>query len=389
MDWLGEAGMPWREVSLMGQRGEFVGLSRQGGSTHIELCRRFGISAKTGYKWLARAASGSASWAEDVSRRPHTMPGRTAAAIEAAVLAVRDAHPAWGARKIEAWLAREAIEVPAASTVHAILVRHGRIVVPTRSAAHCRFEHPAPNLVWQMDFKGRFALRDRRSWCHALTMIDDHSRYALCLAACENEQAGTVRGHLERVFRRYGLPDAFLVDNGTPWGNGSEHRWTGLGVWLLKLGVDVIHSRPYHPQTRGKNERFHRTLKAEVLAMRSFRALREIQHAFDRWRHLYNHQRPHEALGQMVPASRYRPSPRSMPRTLPEPEYQHGDILRTVSTTKPYLSFKGRLWQVPKAFCGERVAVRPLSVDGRYGIFFGAREIAQLDLRNPPRECCG
>ncbi len=379
--------MPWREVSLMDQRAEFVALVGQGGSTHVELCRRFGISPKTGYKWLKRAAGGSADWAQDLSRRPHTTPGQTAAAVEAAVLSVRDAHPAWGARKIEAWLAREPIEVPAASTIHAILVRHGRIVPPIRSAAHRRFEHPAPNLVWQMDFKGRFPLRDRRGWCHALTMIDDHSRYALCLAACENEQTSTVRDQLERVFRRYGLPEAFLVDNGNPWGNGPEQRWTRLGVWLLKLGVDVLHSRPYHPQTRGKNERFHRTLKAEVLAMRSFRALREVQHAFDRWRHLYNHHRPHEALSQAVPASRYRPSPRSMPRKLPDPEYQPGDVLRTVSTTKPFISFKGKPWLVPKAFCGERVAVRPLNLDGRYGIFFGAHEIAQIDLQAAGESC--
>jgi transposase InsO family protein len=365
----------------MDQRAEFVGFSRRGVSTHVELCRRFGISAKTGYKWLKRAESGSADWAGDRSRRPWTSPGRTQAATEAAVLAVRDEHPAWGARKIEVCLRREAIEVPSASTIHAILVRHGRIDPPIRSAAHCRFEHPAPNLVWQMDFKGRFPLHSRDGWCHALTMIDDHSRFALCLAACENEQSTTVHRHLERVFRRYGLPEAFLVDNGNPWGTGPERSWTRLGVWLLKLGVDVHHSRPYHPQTRGKNERFHRTLKAEVLAMRSFRALRDVQLAFDRWRHLYNHHRPHEALDQAVPASRYRPSPRSMPRTPPEPEYPPGDIVRAVSSTRSYISFKGKLWRVPQAFCGERLAVRPLNVDGQYGIFFGARQIAHLDLR--------
>ena len=373
--------MPWREVSVMDQRVEFVALARQEGSNRRELCRRFGISANTGYKWLARAVEGDTGWPTNRSRRPHEMPARTDTSLEAAVVTIRDQHPAWGARKIRRCLERDGIEAPAASTVHAILVRHDRIAPPLRSAGHCRFEHPAPNLVWQMDFKGRFPLRDRR-WCHPLTMIDDHSRYALCLQACTNEQGETVRGHLERTFRRYGLPDAFLVDNGTPWGNGPQQGWTKLGVWLLKLGVDLLHSRPYHPQTRGKNERFHRTLKAEVLAMQTFRSFGEIQTAFDQWRHLYNHDRPHEALDQDVPVSRYRPSQRSMPDKLAEPEYEPGAIVRTVGTTKAYVSFKGKPWPVPQAFLGERLALRPLDVDGQYGIFFGARQIACVDLKD-------
>jgi transposase InsO family protein len=376
--------MPWREVSVMDQRIEFVALARQAGSNRRELCRRFGISAKTGYKWLGRAEEGNGTWPRDRSRRPHRTPARTEAELEAAALTIRDAHPAWGARKIRRCLEREGLAPPAASTVHAILARHGRIVPPQRAAVHCRFEHAAPNLVWQMDFKGRFPLRDR-GWCHALTMVDDHSRYALCLQACADEQGATVRGRLERTFNRYGLPEAFLVDNGPPWGNGPDRGWTKLGVWLLKLGVDVVRSRPYHPQTRGKNERFHRTLKAGVLAMRTFRSLEDIQPAFDRWRHVYNHERPHEALGQDVPASRYRPSPRPMPDKLSEPEYQPGEIVRRVGTTKAYVSFEGRLRAVPEAFLGERVALRPLGTDGAYGIFFGARRIATFDLREDLR----
>ncbi|HEX2685573.1 MAG TPA: IS481 family transposase [Kofleriaceae bacterium] len=371
--------MPWNEVSVMDQRREFVRLFEQGGSTHAELCRRFKISRKTGYKWRERAESGLPGWAGDRSRRPHNSPGQSEAAIEGRVLSVRDAHPAWGARKIEAWLTRKGGTPPAPSTIHGILVRHGRIVELERQTAFKRFEHVAPNLVWQMDFKGRFELRDRR-WCHALTVVDDHSRYALCLAACSNEQGDTVRRHLTQVFGQYGLPDAFLVDNGTPWGNGPERGWTRFGVWLLKLGVEVIYARPYHPQTRGKNERFHRTLKAEVLALRTFRSLTEVQAAFDHWRELYNHERPHEALGLAVPASRYRVSPRPMPRKLLEPEYTSDDIVRRVGTTKSYISFKGRLWAVPQAFLGERVALRPMDDKGCYGIFFGAREIARLDL---------
>jgi transposase InsO family protein len=377
--------MPWQEVSIMDQRVEFVALMRAAGANRSELCRRFGISAKTGYKWLGRAAQGRGDWSADRSRRPHESPWRSAAALEAAVLRVRDRHPMWGARKIRRCLEDDGLMVPAASTVHAILVRHDRVSPPVRAAAHCRFEHPAPNLLWQMDFKGRFALPDRR-WCHPLTMVDDHSRYALCLQACSNEQGPTVRGHLERTFRRYGLPDAILVDNGSPWGDGPAQGWTKLGVWLLKLGVEILHSRPYHPQTRGKNERFHRTLKAEVLAMEILRNFAEVQAAFDRWRLIYNHQRPHQALGLEVPASRYRSSPRSMPGKLPEPEYQASDVLRTVGATKGYISFRGRPRRVPDAFQGERVAVRPLESEGHYGVFFGARQIASFDLHDAAQE---
>lgn len=374
--------MPWREVSIMEQREEFVALARQEGANRRELCRRFGISAATGYKWLRRAVDAAPGWSADRSRRPHRSPARSPAGLEAAVLAVRDAHPAWGGRKIVHYLAQDGQASPAASTAHAILARHGRILAPQPGPAPGRFEHAAPNLVWQMDFKGRVAMQAGQ-WCHPLTMVDDHSRYALCLSACDNEKTGTVRQQLQQVFRRYGLPEAILVDNGSPWGDAVQ-GWTRLGVWLLKLGVAVIHSRPYHPQTRGKNERFHRTLKAELLALRRFGDLAEAQAAFDRWRHLYNHQRPHQALGFAVPASRYRPSSRSLPDRLPEVEYQPGDLLRRVGTTKGYVSFKGRAWRVSDAFCGETLAIRPLSTDGRFGIFFAAHQIAEIDLRKPP-----
>jgi hypothetical protein len=237
-----------------------------------------------------------------------------------------------------------------------------------------------------MDFKGHMPLSGGGR-CHPLTVVDDHSRYNLCLAACADEQRNTVQNRLELTFRRYGLPEALFVDNGKPWGDSSGQTWTRLGVWLLKLGVSVIHSRPYHPQSRGKNERFHRTLEAEVFALQSFRNLSEVQRAFDAWRTVYNLERPHEALGQEVPVSRFRPSSRAMPDRLPEVEYGEHEIVRTVSTTKPYISFKGRPWLVPKAFHGERVAIRPLSPDGRYGIFFAAHQIATIDLTN--NECVG
>lgn len=374
--------MPWREVSVMDQRREFVRLAMQEDVDRGELCRRFGISRDTGYRWLRRFLAGDQALA-DRSRRPHSSPLRSDSDMEARVLEVRDAHQAWGARKIAAWLERRGIRPPAVSTVHQILRRYDRIKPPIGGAVPWqRFEKEAPNLLWQMDFKGWVRLGNRAT-CHPLTIIDDHSRYAICLAACANEQGATVQSELERTFRRYGLPDAFFVDNGGPWGDSSGAVWTRLGVWLLKLGIDVIHSRPYHPQSRGKNERFHRTLKAEVFTFKSFRDLREVQRAFDAWRTLYNLERPHEALDQDVPASRYRASARVMPAGLPEVEYDEHEIVRTVPKTKDYVSFKGRSWKVPQAFRGERIAIRLRTTDGLYGVFFGSHEIAQINLREP------
>jgi transposase InsO family protein len=377
--------MPWREVSIMDQRREFVRLAMQEGTNRRELCRRFGIHPDTGYKWLGRWAADEEL--ADRSRRPHSSPTQTDRATEERILAVRDAHPAWGARKIARCLEREGVKAPACSTVHEILRRYDRIVPsPGGAAASQRFEMPAPNLLWQMDFKGWMPLGNGGR-CHPLTILDDHSRYDLCLEACADEQGGTVQDRLQLTFRRYGLPEAFFVDNGSPWGDSSGQRWTRLGVWLLKLGIAVLHSRPYHPQSRGKNERFHRTLQAEVFALKRFRDLGEVQRAFDAWRTTYNLERPHEALDQDVPGSRYRPSTRSMPDRLPQIEYDDNEIVRRVGTTKAYISFKGRPWKLPQAFYGERVAIRPLSADGQYGIFFGSHHIANIDLTG--QECVG
>jgi transposase InsO family protein len=374
--------MPWQECSTMRLRQEFLSLADQPGSTFSELCQRFGISRKTGYKWLQRYQQTGAAGLADRSRRPQHSPRRTDAAIEAQVLAIRDQY-GWGARKIKWCLQRAGPAAVAKSTVHAILRRHGRVTAPADKVAgsYQRFEHERPNQLWQMDFKGHFALGNGER-CHPLTVLDDHSRYSLCLQACRNEQTGTVKEQLTATFRRYGMPERMLMDNGSPWGNDFEHQFTPLTVWLLLLGVGVSHSRPYHPQTQGKDERFHRSLKVEVLAQRSFGDFELMQLRFDEWRSCYNHVRPHEALDMNVPASRYQVSHRSFPEQLPPLEYGAIDQVRKVQIDGS-ISFRHREFRIGKAFRGYPVALRPTTQDGVYEVYFATHRISQIDLHQP------
>jgi transposase InsO family protein len=274
--------------------------------------------------------------------------------------------------------------VPAASTITGILRRHG-LIDPEESAKHKawqRFEAEAPNDLWQMDFKGHFEAAAGR--CHPLTVLDDHSRYALGLEACADERRATVQQRLTAIFRRYGLPRKMLMDNGPPWGTEGQADYSVLTVWLLRLGVGVSHSRAYHPQTLGKDERFHRTLQAEVLQYCRGLDLERCQARLDAWRLVYNLERPHEALGLAVPASRYRVSSRSFPERLPPVEYGPQDAVRKVQS-EGWISFRGREFRLSKAFRGECVALRPTSRDGIWEVVFCDQSIAQIDFKNKKR----
>lgn len=372
--------MPWQEVSTMSLRKEFVTLATAEGANIRQLCRRFSISPTTAHKWLRRYRAEGDAGLTNRSRRPQHMPARTAAAVEEAVIALREAHPAWGGRKLGAVLAARGLATPAASTVTAILKRHGRID-PAESVKHRpwqRFEHQRPNQLWQMDFKGHFPVGEGR--CHPLTVLDDHSRFALAIEACSDEQTATVQSRLTAIFRRYGLPDRILMDNGSPWGDDQDHPYTPLTAWLIRLGIDVSHGRPYHPQTQGKDERFHRTLEDELLKRRTFSDLQSCQHAFDAWRDLYNLERPHQALGLATPASRYQISPRAFPQTLPLIEYAPDDLVRKVQT-KGKISFRGKVFKIGKAFKGYPVALRPTVQPELFEVYFCHQNIGRIDLR--------
>jgi transposase InsO family protein len=339
------------------------------------------VSRSNGYKWLGRHVAEGLAGLEERSREPLTSPGRTPQELVAQVLAVRAEHPTWGGRKIRRVLQNLGVAPPAASTITEILRRAGVLDGPRAGQGRdwTRFEHEAPNDLWQMDFKGHIGLEAGR--CHPLTVLDDHSRYALEIGACGDERTETVQGRLERVFRRYGLPRRILADNGSPWGTaGGVGRHTRLTVWLLDLEVGVSHGRPYHPQTQGKDERFHRTLKGEVLDGVTFAGLGEAQAAFDAWREVYNRKRPHEALGLETPSRRYRMSPRSMPKAIAPPDYEPQAQVRTVHDGG-WISFKGRQINCSKAFVGRRLALRATDQDGLFDLCYRRHVLAQVDLR--------
>jgi transposase InsO family protein len=383
--------MPFRGVSAMDRKREFVMFAAAEGANVRELCRRFEISPTTGYKWLGRHRAQGAAGLIERSRPPQTHRLRTPAAVEAKVVEVRDrSNNVWGGRKIKRALKdRGEVDISAASTITQILKRHDRLT-EAGSAEHpgpwLRFERESPNELWQMDFKGHFAMPSGR--CHPLTALDDHSRTNLVLAACRDEQGQTVRRHLEDAFRRYGLPLAMLMDGGSPWSDPGGDPLTRFSVWLMRLGVRVVHGRPRHPQTQGKEERFHRTFKAEVVSGRSFRDLADCQRAFDDWRGRYNHERPHEALGMATPAQCYRPSSRPFPEVLPPIEYGAGDQVRKVGSDG-FVSFKNRYWRIGKGLRGELIALRPTREDGVFAVHFCAHRIGAINLNEADNEACG
>jgi transposase InsO family protein len=377
--------MPWKNTSMSLQRWEFVEMARQPGAKIRELCRRYGISPTTAYKWLGRYGEEGRTGLEDRSRRPLRWPKRTADVMEELVVAVHERYSDWGARKLRRVLLEEGHSgVPAASTVEQILKRHGR---PARAPVspqppYHRFTHPRPNDLWQMDFKGHFAMRAGR--CHPLTVLDDHSRFALCLKACPAVNGSHVQPALEAVFRRFGLPERILCDNAGPWGTSDlRARYTAFGVWLLRLGVDIIHGRPFHPQTQGKCERFHRSFKVEVLnRTTAWHDLEHCQRHFDQWRQCYNHVRPHHALALATPASHYQPSQRSFPASLAPIEYLPDDLVRKAKH-KGEITFQNHFFFIGQAFAGLPIALRPALPDGRFDVFFSWKKLGSIDLTAP------
>lgn len=378
--------MPFERRTVMEQKTEFVKLALTGEISLSQLCKRYNVSRPTGYKWLSRFEENGLEGLEELSRKPLHSPHRTSEEIEEKVISFRKENPSWGAKKIYHLLKRElGVKPPAKSTIHSILQRNG--MIDQRSVKNnkwVRFEHPHPNALWQMDFKGYFPMLNQ-AICHPLTITDDHSRFNLALKACKKQTRITVESCLTEVFRQYGMPEMILCDNGTPWGRVSETNderkvITKLEKWLIRLNIKPIHGRAYHPQTQGKEERFHRTLKTELLNYSQIKDHQHCQQLFDRWRFKYNHQRPHESLNFQVPMERYEPSKRNYPETLLPIEYNSSDQVRKVCD-KGFISFKGKNYKVGKALVKEIVAIRPTTTDGMFNVYFCNHSIRTINLK--------
>lgn len=364
----------------MSLRTEFVLLASKPDANIRALCRQFGISPNTAYKWLKRFQEQGIDGLLERSRKPLYSPAATPAQTVQLILDRVSADPyRWRARKIKKLLENEGHNLPAVSTVHAIIQRHFPELsseAPT-SSPFIRFEHDAPNRLWQMDFKGHFEWDGGRS--HPLTLLDDHSRFSLCLQHCSNERRETVTEHLVRVFERYGVPERMTMDNGSPWGD-RPGSWTRLELWLMRQGIVISHSRPGHPQTQGKLERFHRSLKAELLQGRRFTTQEKIQQAFDEWRDAYNLIRPHEALGLLAPVSRYRTSDRQYQPTPAAAEYDEGLLVRKVDSDG-YFWLKGVILKAGKAFVGEWLGMKECD-EKIYEVWWYCHVVGRVDLRN-------
>lgn len=373
--------MSWKEVSLMSQRFDFVHLAVQPGANVSELCRRFQISRKTGYKFLNRFKQEGIIGICDRSRKPKTSPYSTDKKMETVILKLRERHSTWGGRKLKRRLEDMGYHhLPSVSTITAILRRNSQIsdLESQKRKTYERFCAEHPNDLWQMDFKSYFPILDGS--CYPLTILDDHSRFSLCIAACTNKRHQTVKDHLIQTFRIYGLPLRILVDNGSPWGDDPDSPYTKLTVWLMRLGIQVIHSRPYHPQTLGKDERFHRTLKEDILTVCSHKFFNQCQEVFDSWRRIYNTERPHEALNLEVPARHYQMSPRRLPEPLPEITYPDSDHIRKVQK-KGEISFRGKEYKLGKAFVGQLVAIRPTCKHNVFDVYFMSHKITLIRVR--------
>jgi transposase InsO family protein len=372
--------MPWETRTVKMSREAFVEEVKAGEKSKSRLCREYGITRKTGYKWIRRYESGEDLG--DRSRAPFHVANKTPPENESKVLTVREAHPAWGPRKIRQYLLnRGEVDIPSKSAIGNILCRNGCISEAASKAAtpYKRFQKENSNEMWQTDFKGHFAMKDGNR-CFPLTVLDDHSRYSLCIDAKGNEQRIGVVESFERLFDENGLPDAILCDNGNPWGTSQTTGYTMFEVWLLEYGILPIHGRIRHPQTQGKEERFHKTMDDELLKLIEIKNMVHAQECFDAFRKCYNSERPHEALDMGVPAEFYHPSQRRKPDRITDWEYPSEYVLRKVKFTG-YLTFGNQGYFLSEAFGGKTVAVRESSLENCVNVYFRNFRIARINTK--------
>jgi transposase InsO family protein len=339
-----------------------------------ELCQRYGVSRKTGYKWLRRFKEGGTEAMADRSRRPHSCPHRTPDHCVDAILEKKRRHPSWGAKKIVPRLRSRYPDEPwpAISTGSAILERHGLVKPRRRLRKRGHQGRPdtpmdKPNAVWTIDFKGQFRTRDG-VYCYPLTLADGHSRFLLGCQGFLSPCLDSTKKTLTRLFREYGLPRIIRSDNGTPFASSAIGRISRLSVWWIKLGIYPELIEPAHPEQNGRHERMHRTLKAET-ARPPAGNLAAQQRRFNLFRTEYNEERPHEALGQETPASVYRPSDRPFPEKAPTIEYPGHFEVRRVSNNGG-IRWNSRWVNVSHVLATESVGFEEVD-DDLWNVYFG------------------
>lgn len=368
--------MPWSETTPMKERVRFIADFEGGLFSLSELCQRYGISRKTGYKWIERFEAEGPKGLTDRSRAPHTCPHLTDSEVVGLLIDARLAHPRWGARKLIPWLAKRnrRLAWPSPSTGADILKRYGLVENRRRkrrlnSLSKERTEPLLPNQLWTADFKGQFRTRDSR-YCYPLTVADGFSRFLLGCRALASTQSQPTRRSFEDLFREYGLPEAIRSDNGTPFAAATAiGRLSRLSVWWIRLGIRPELIKPSHPEQNGSHERMHKTLKADTTRPPAGNRSAQ-QKKFDSFRREYNHERPHESLGQETPASLYEPSPRPFPDRLPQPEYPGHFEVRRVSRNGG-IRWKTRWVNISHSLLEEYVGLEEVD-DGVWSLYFGS-----------------
>jgi transposase InsO family protein len=383
--------MPWKESCIMEERLKFIVEARGGVAGIAELARAYGVSRKTAYKWLGRYEEAGAPGLLERSRAPHSMPWAVPEEVAALIVALRKRRPTWGPRKLLAALEGEqlGIKLPAASTVAELLSRRGLVVHRRRARRTPLYQGPftacrAANQVWCADFKGHFLLGNHRV-CHPLTITDAFSRYLLRCEGLSRTGEPDVRPQFDSAFREFGLPEAIRTDNGAPFATTAPAGLSKLAIWWVKLGIRPERIEPGKPTQNGRHERFHRTLQQETAAPPAA-TMAAQQRAFDDFRVVYNDERPHEALGQHPPASKYTPSARSYPTKLREPEYGDEAEVRRVRP-KGHVKWRGQEVFVSEALRGEPVGIVEVA-DGQWAVHFGPLLLGHFDDKgrfNRPR----
>ena len=373
--------MSWGERTVEQMREEFVRRVLAQERSKAALCREYGISRPTGDKWLERFLRGESM--SDQSRAPRNIPGRIAPELEAEIVALRRKYPAIGAVKLRRMMLNQGrSDLPCARTFNNIFRRHGLIEKEASLAAtpYERFEKSVPNEMWQADFKGHFAMQNGYR-CHPLNILDDHSRFSLCVEALKGETFEDVKPVMERIFQEYGLPFSFLCDNGNPWGTSQSLGYTRFEVWLMELGILTLHGRIRHPQTQGKEERFNGSFTRECLKHQQIRDFSHAQQVFDEYRTFYNEVRPHFSLELDVPKKHYRPSTKRMPERIGQWEYGPEYKLCKVKETG-YFNYNGQGYFLSEAFAGKHIAVRESHLPGQITLVFRQFKIGRIDLDN-------